>query len=348
MLDDLKFIHERDAQDALGIVAKQWQQLEKDYDLGGWKPSVEITNIVHSGMGGSALWALLGNSWPGFNVPFEVVRGYDIPPYVNEHTLLIVSSYSGNTEETISTLHQGEQKGAQIVVMTSGGQLADIAKQKPYPLIELPKIDKPRYGAFYGLRGLLVLGDHLGLLAETNALGELSKSSSFLKTDMEQWAATVPTDNNLAKQLALEIMGKSPVMYAGPLLTPAAHKWKISFNENAKNIAWEYPFPEFNHNEFTGWTSHPVDKPYAVIYLLSSYDNERIKKRFDLSDKLLSGRWPSPERVDVKGETKAQQLLWAVALGDFVSLYVAFLNGVSPIDVGDKDIIERFKKELSA
>ena len=137
-------------------------------------------------------------------------------------------------------------------------------------------------------------------------------------------------------------------MYGGPLLTPAAHKWKISFNENSKNVAWEYAFPEFNHNEFTGWTAQPVNKPYTIIYLQSSFDNDRIKKRFDLSDKLLSGRWPSPLRVDAQGETKLQQLLWTVALGDFVSLYTAFLNNVSPIDIGDKDIIERFKKELNA
>ena len=141
-------------------------------------------------------------------------------------------------------------------------------------------------------------------------------------------------------------MGRSIVMYGGPLLTPAAHKWKISFNENAKNIAWEYPFPEFSHNEFTGWTSHPVDKPYAVVYLQSSFDSDRIKQRFDLTDKLLSGRWPSPERVMASGETKLQQLLCTVALGDFVSLYLAFLNGTNPIETGDADIVEKFKKEL--
>ena len=123
-------------------------------------------------------------------------------------------------------------------------------------------------------------------------------------------------------------------------------KWKISFNENAKNVAWEYAFPEFNHNEFTGWTSHPVEKPYSVVYLKSSYDNERIKKRFDLTDKLLSGRWPSPHIVQAQGENKLQQLLWTVAMGDFVSMYAAFLNGTSPIDTGDNDIIEKFKKEL--
>ena len=172
------------------------------------------------------------------------------------------------------------------------------------------------------------------------------KSFRFSKTTIESWKADVPTSKNLAKQLANECVGKSVVIYSGPTLAPAAHKWKIGFNENAKNIAWEYTFPEFNHNEFTGWTSHPTEKPYQIFYLLSSFDNDRIKKRFELSDKLLSGRWPSPYQLKVQGDTKLEQLLWAITLGDFVSVYTALLNGTSPIDMGNDDIIERFKNEL--
>ena len=344
MLDDEQYIRQHDPHDALDVAAKQWQQLEHEYNI--IPKSEPFENIVHSGMGGSALWALLSTSWPGWKLPFEVVRGYDVPVYTSKRTLFIASSYSGNTEETLSALKQAEERGAHIVIITSGGKLADWPKGKKHTLIELPKIDKPRYGTLYGLKGLVSLGEYWGLLAESNTVRELRAAAPFLKSSIESWLSTVPTSKNFAKQLAQELMGRSVVMYAGPLLTPAAHKWKISFNENSKNIAWEYPFPEFNHNEFTGWTSHPVDKPYAVIYLQSSFDNDRIKKRFDLSNKLLSGRWPAPHRVEAHGDTKMQQLLWTVALGDFVSLYLAILNGVSPIDVGDKDIIEKFKKEL--
>lgn len=347
MLDDLKFFHEKDTYDALGVAAKQWQQLEHVYEFGDWQPDAPIYNIVHSGMGGSALWALLAQSWPGFSVPFEVVRGYDIPPHVGPNTLFIASSYSGNTEETLSALAQAEERGAQIVIITSRGRLEEIAHKKNYVLITLPTVIPPRYGCLYGLKGLVALGQHLGLLATQNAVQELSSIAPFMKDSIDAWLPTVPTAQNPAKQLAQEIIGKSPVMYGGPLLAPAAHKWKISFNENARNVAWEYPFPEFNHNEFTGWTAQPVDKPYAVIYLLSSFDNDRIKKRFVLSEKLLSGRMSAPEHIDVKGDTPIKQLLWTVAMGDFVSLYTAFLNGVSPIELGEKDIIEKFKKELN-
>ena len=344
MLDDIKYIHEKDAHDALGIAEKQWQQLSHDFKLG--KITGSFDNIVHSGMGGSALWAILGTSWPGYNVPFEVVRDYVIPAYVNQKTLFIASSYSGNTEETLSAVAAAEKQGATIVIITSGGKLAELARSKKYPLLELPKIDKPRYGAFYGWRALTVLTEQLGLINTPKASLTLAKAAPFLKASLQKWLPTVPTEQNYAKQIALELMGKSVVMYAGSLLAPAAHKWKISFNENSKNVAWEYTFPEFNHNEFTGWTSHPVTKPYAVVYLLSSLDHDRVKRRFELSDKLLSGRWPAPIQIEAEGDGALQQLLWTVSLGDFVSMYLAILNGLSPIDVGDKDIIEKFKKEL--
>jgi glucose/mannose-6-phosphate isomerase len=344
MLDDLKYIHDKDSYDALGTVGRQWEQLAQSYDL----PAIDrkFTNVVHAGMGGSALWALIGLSWPGFTLPFEVSRGYDIPAYVDDKTLFIASSFSGNTEETLSSLKQAEEKGAFIVIIASGGKLMDAAKTKNYPLIQLPLIKPPRYGMLSGLKGLTVLGEKLGILIETDAVKELEEAAEFLKSSIAAWLPDVPTTKNKAKQLAQEFAGKSIVMYGGPLLAPAAHKWKIGFNENSKTVAWEYAFPEFNHNEFTGWTSHPIDKPYAITYLLSSFDNDRIKKRFDLSERLLSGRWPSPHRIKAEGDTKLKQLLWAVALGDFVGVYLALLNGLSPIDMGDDDIIEKFKKEL--
>jgi glucose/mannose-6-phosphate isomerase len=344
-LDDLKYLHQIDTSDALGLAAKQWQQLEHEYRLDTAGLTGGLENIVHSGMGGSALWALLSTGWPGYTKPFEVVRDYGLPAYANDKTLFIASSYSGNTEETLSSLAEAEKRGAKIAVITSGGKLLDIAKEKHYALVELPKIDKPRYGCLYGLKGLVTLGEQLGIVpAGTTA--ELAAAAMFLGRSIAEWLPEIPVSQNPAKQLAMDIAGTSPVIYAGGLLAPAAHKWKISFNENAKNVAWEYAFPEFNHNEFTGWTSHPVEKPYAVIYLQSSFDHQRVKQRFDLSDRLLSGRWPSPHRVEAKGETEIQQLLWTVALGDFVSLYTAFLNGTNPIETGDRDIIEKFKHEL--
>jgi glucose/mannose-6-phosphate isomerase len=164
-----------------------------------------------------------------------------------------------------------------------------------------------------------------------------------LKVATAAWRPDVATKDNYAKQLALEVIGKSVVMYGGPLTYPAAYKWKISFNENAKNVAWVNQYSEFNHNEFLGWTSHPLDKPYCVIDLRSSFEHPQIQKRFELSARLLSGRRPAPQTVTAVGETLLDQLLWLVALGDFVSLYTAILNGLNPTPV---DLIEKFKREL--
>lgn len=341
IIDDLKYIHHKDTSDALGIAGKQWQQLEHVFDV----PNLNFTvdNIIFTGMGGSALAALLSKTWPGYTLPFEITRGYTLPHYVGNKTLVIVSSYSGNTEETLSALAEAEKANAHIVCISAGGKLADIAKEKGYVYVELPKVSQPRYAALYSFKALVTVLERAGLVKEPSAEKEIHQATEFLKTHLEAWNPTVPTSKNPAKKLALDIIGLSPVVYAGPLMAPAAYKWKISFNENAKNVAWWNEFSEFNHNEFMGWTSHPVEKPYAVIDLRSSFEHPRIQKRFDLTAKLLSGRRPAPHTVEAVGDTLLQQLLYTMAMGDFVSLYMALLNGINPTPV---ELIEKFKVEL--
>jgi glucose/mannose-6-phosphate isomerase len=345
MLDDLKLIHERDAQDALGLAEKQWQQLEYEYNLPDLSfGASDISNIVLSGMGGSALGALLSQTWPGYTMPFDINRGYDIPNYVAADTLFIASSYSGNTEETLESLTKAEAKNAKIIVIASGGKLAEIAKQKNYPLALLPQITQPRYATLYSFKALVSWLIKLGLIDAGQANEQLKQAAEFIKQAAAGWRPDVATSQNYAKQLALDIVGKSAVIYAGPKLFPAAYKWKISFNENAKNVAWCNQYPEFNHNEFIGWTSHPLEKPYAVIDLRSNLEHPQVQKRFEVSERLLSGRRPAPLVVQAQGQTILEQILWAVQLGDFVTLYTAILNGLNPTPV---DLIEKFKKELA-
>jgi len=341
MLDDLKLIHERDAQDTLGIAERQWQQLGHEFEI--FQDQLEVNNIVYAGMGGSSLAALVSTSWPGYDKPFEILRGYDIPGYVSEKTYFIAASYSGNTEETLSALEQAEAKGAQIAIIAGGGKLVEIANQKGYPLALLPKAEQPRYAVFYNLKALLVLLSQAGLLTDASALEDLAGAADFLKQAVQPWLPTVPTDKNPAKQIALEVIGKSAVIYAGPKLWPAAYKWKISFNENAKQIAWTNQFPEFNHNEFMGWTQQPVQKPYAVIDLRSNLEHPRVQKRFEVSERLLSGKRPAPIVVQTEGASLLEELLWTIAFGDFVTIYTALLNGINPAPV---DLIEKFKKSL--
>jgi len=341
MLDDLKMIHARDKQDALGVAEKQWQQLKHDFDL-RLPATTGITNVVVGGMGGSAWPALYLKSWPGTKVPLEVISNYNLPAYVDKYTLFISSSYSGNTEETLAALAEAEERGAKITVMTAGGKLAEVAKQKGHPLFLIPGGFQPRMSSFYFLAALVQILEPLKLVA-SGSLNELRKTAEWLKDQPAQWRPEIPTDKNTAKQLALELVGKSIVVYSGSKLFPAANKFKICLNENAKNVAWVNYYPEFNHNEFIGWSSHPVQKPYAVVEFRSNLEHERVQKRFIVSERLLSGKRPAPEVVEPVGNTLLQQLLWTSNFGDFTSLYIALLNGLNPTPV---DLVEKLKKEL--
>ena len=342
MLDDLKYIHEHDAQDALGIAEKQWQQLLKEFTPSPVFNSDHVYNVVYAGMGGSALAAEVVCSWPSLVEPFKVTRDYDLPAYVDGDTLVIAASYSGNTEETLSALAEAEAKGAQIAIIAGGGKLTEIAKQKSYPLLTLPKAAQPRYALLYNLKAIIALLKAAGLVsAEVDA--ELQQAAEFLKTAVQPWLPTVPAASNPAKKIALEVIGKSVVVYAGPKLWPAAYKWKINFNENAKQVAWANQYPEFNHNEFLGWTEQPVNKPYAIIDLRSNLEHPRIQKRFEVSERLLSGRRPAPIIVEAQGKTLLEQLLWTMAYGDFVTIYTGLANGLNPAPV---ELVEKFKKAL--
>lgn len=342
MLDDLKYIHDRDADDALGIVEKQPQQLTDSYELRGNTDFSGISNVVYAGMGGSALAALLIHTWPSLRIPFEVVRDYDLPDYVGQNTLVIVASYSGNTEEALSTLGQAEAKQARIAVIAGGGRLYEAAEAKGYLLGMLPKVVQPRYAILANYKLIIQILVEAGLVDQAQ-LEALAAEATFLEKSIAAWIPTVPTTQNAAKQLALECIGKSIVVYAGSKLSPAGYKWKIGFNENAKQVAWAGQYPEFNHNEFMGWSKQPVDKPYTVIDLRSSLEHERTQKRFVVSERLLSGMRPSPEIVEIQGETVLQQLLWALAFGDFVTIYTGIANGLNPAPV---ELVEKFKKEL--
>lgn len=341
MLDDLKLIHERDPQDALGVVEKQWQQLQHAFGVDVSKFS-GVSNIVLAGMGGSAWPAVYLKTWADPSVPFEIVRDYELPAYVGADTLFISSSYSGNTEETLAALAEAEARGAMIVVLAAGGKLAEIAQAKQHTFFSIPGGIQPRMSSFYFLVALVQILEPLGLIP-AGKQAELQAVGDWLKDQITSWGPTIPTAQNTAKQLALELIGKSIVVYSGPKLFPAANKFKICLNENAKNVAWVNQYPEFNHNEFIGWSSQPVNKPYAVVEIRSSLEHPRVQKRFVVSERLLSGLRPAPEVITPIGETHLQQLLWTSNFCDFASVYVALLNNVDPTPVG---LVEKLKAEL--
>jgi glucose/mannose-6-phosphate isomerase len=346
MLDDDNVLRQRDPKDALGVAATQADQA---------RFSVQVTNPEHDsrgiyrivvvGMGGSALAALLAKAWLKDELvkPFEVIRTYELPEYVDYNTLVIASSYSGNTEETLAGLKDARAKFAQVAVITAGGKLKEIADANSICSVELPAGLPPRMSTIFNLRALTTLLAHFGVL-NYGRFAEIASTADWLNDKIKNWTPDVTTDKNYAKQLALLSVGKTPVFYAGNLMAPIAYKWKISWNENAKNVAFWNEYPEFNHNEFIGWTSHPVEKPFAVFDLVSNFEHPRILKRLEISDRLLSGKRPKSIVVNMEGKTVLEQLLWGSILADFVSVYVAILNGVDPTPV---PLIEKLKEELA-
>ena len=342
VLDNLRLIAERDPFGALDVAARQAQQLIDSLTVQQPLPSVgEIRNIVLAGMGGSALAAGIAKDWLDLPLPFEVVRSYSLPKYVGNQTLVIASSHSGNTEETLAALDQAVERGALIAIIASGGALLERAQAEGLPYVQIVGDVQPRMALFSNLRALVTLLEAYGIIG--GVLGELEAVGQRLGRTAAQWRADVPATDNHAKQIALQLVGKTPVIYASNLMRSVAYKWKISFNENAKNIAFCNALPEFNHNEFIGWSSHPVQKPFGVIDLLSSYDHPRVQRRFELSARLLSGKRPQPIAVQLEGETMLEQMAWAALLADYTSIYLAILNGVEPTKV---ELVERLKHEL--
>lgn len=345
MLDDQNLLSEKDPFGALEVALNQYKQAELVSEVINPNSDATINKVVVTGMGGSALAALLIKSWQEskLNITFEIVRDYKLPNYVDDKTLVIASSYSGNTEETLSCLDEALKKGANIGCVSSGGKLVEIAKNNELPYVVLPSGIQPRMGVIANLRAILAVLVSYGVVSQSN-FDEVKNLGPWLNIESKKWGRDVSTSENQAKQLALLSAGKTAIFYSSTAMGGVAYKWKISWNENAKNVAFWNVLPEFNHNEFMGWTSHPVEKPYVVFDLRSSFDHPKITKRFEISDRLLSGKRPKANVIELQGESVIAQMLWASIFADFVSIYLAILNGVDPSKV---ELIEKLKQELA-
>lgn len=343
MLDNLDFIAQIDKNNGLAILAGQAHQLAEVYQADTSSIN-DVQNIVVAGMGGSVLAAEFIRNWKGSElaVPLGVCREYQLPGFVGEKSLVIISSYSGNTEETLSCLEDAMARKAQIVVMTSGGELLKQAMRNQQVHYVIPEGLQPRHSLLYQVKALATLLQSTGLL--TGVTAELEAAGVWANEQITPWVRDVQTAENPAKQLAGKLFGKVGVFYAGPTLEFIARNFKIALNENAKNLAFSYALPEFDHNEFIGW-GHPKDAPIAVVQIQSSLDSNDIAKRFSISNRLLSGSMPAPTIVQAQGDSQIKQLVWCVLFGGMVSAYLAVLNGEDPLPVAK---VEKLKAELAA
>ncbi len=345
MLDDINVLKQKDPNGLLSKVGDLKTHLDSTLEVHNKTDAKTIDHIVIAGMGGSSLAAdlvktLLNKS---LQLPLEVIKDYELPASVDKQTLFIASSYSGNTEETLSCLKQARLKGCQLAIITSGGKLGGIANKSNIANVEMPSDMQPRVAMIVNLRAILTILEHFEVI-DRSLLDEIEAQKEWLEEETRQWRVDTPTERNYAKQLALATAGKTPIFYGGPLTAPIAYKWKISWNENAKNLAFHNQYPEFNHNEFIGWTSHPIEKPFVVFDLISRHEQPKIVKRMELSDKLLSGLRPKSQPIHLVGQSFIQEALWGILLADYASIYTAMINGVNPEPV---KLVEKLKEELA-
>jgi len=338
-----------DSQKIFDVIDSQPGQLRQEYaqsmrqDLTA-QDSEGISNVVFAGMGGSGLAASIAKNWlfDRISVPFETVRGGSLPGYSDGRTLVIISSYSGNTAETLKAYDDAHHKNCKLVCITSGGKLADKARQDDALVLELPAVSQPRLAVFASLKALACILEDLELVAGGDLRSELEDSASFLDTAKMAWSPDITQDNQ-AKRMAQDLHTKEVVIYASPRLGSASYKWKIDINENSKQIAHSNVFSELNHNEMQGWL-FPTTKNISSIILQSKDDTSDIKKRITATQEVLGKYGFRPTIITVQGSSHIQQILYAILLGDFVSSYLAILNGIDPTPV---ELVEEFKKLIA-
>lgn len=323
--------------DALTI-AQKWHVSSKD--IAG------VRNIVVVGMGGSAIGGDLVRSYLAgrLMVPFAVCRNYQLPEFVDDETLVIATSYSGNTEETLAAVDDALGRKAMIVAMTTGGMLSEVARLNGIPCLMLPQGLQPRAALGYSFVPLLVLMEKLGLIKDVSK--DINSTIEWLKHERELHIEDLPASDNAAKFVATHIQGKIPIIYCGPTLTDSVGvRWKGQLCENAKVLAFANQYAEFNHNELVGWSESlkPLAKHLIVIQLHDADDHPRIKRRMEIVRELIEKLGVPVIEIESTGETPLQRMFSLIQYGDFVSYYLAILNGVDPTPV---DAIEKLKKAL--
>jgi glucose/mannose-6-phosphate isomerase len=303
----------------------------------------EIANVVIVGMGGSAIGGDIARrlALSESEVPVRVHRDYGLPAFVDERTLVIASSYSGNTEETLSAFTESLKTRARKMIITSGGKLKQLAEQECIPVFVIEYRAPPRAAFPSNLVPLVGIFQKLGLLADKAAdLQEALDILNELSTDL---AETKPLVSNPAKQLATKLWGHIAVIYGAGILSEVAKRWKGEFNENSKAWAFFESFPELNHNAVVGYEFPPEAKESIFVLMLrSSSLHPRNMLRYEVTAKLLAKAGIAYESVEATGESALSQALSLVLLGDYTSFYLSMLNRVDPTRVDAIDFIKQY------
>jgi glucose/mannose-6-phosphate isomerase len=304
----------------------------------------DVRNITVAGMGGSAIGgdlaaALLAGE---LKVPMSVHRDYGLPAYVGRDSLVIASSYSGNTEESLSSFEEAQRRGARVLVLTTGGKIAELARAAKYPVITFSYPAQPRAALGYSL-GLV-----LGALTRLGFVRDLSSDIDAALADVAKLEERVHEGarTNDAKKLAIELYGRIIFAYGGGVLGVMARRVKGQWNENAKNWGAFDVLPELNHNGVVGFPHPDIARDALTVLLLrSDRDNPRHKLRFDVTRELLDRASIPHKTLQFSGANMLSEVLQLTLFTDYVSFYVALLNGVDPSPVKSIDYLkERLAK----
>lgn len=348
LLDDQKRINEIDKQGMYDKIIHMPEQVIAAYN--NFNPHYpqnyseldfsQIERIVICGMGGSAISGNIAQAAFGDLIPISVVKDYTIP-YINQKTLVICISYSGNTEETLSCLQQAISQTPFVAAITSGGQVKELVDKK-YVWMELEDGFPPRAAVAFLFFSLVKLLEKMELIPLQKKIVDDVVANLIKKAG--SIAINVEAKKNLAKTAAEEINNKIPVIYSlNPRLAPLAYRWKCQFNENAKYPAFWNTFPEMNHNEIEGWEAKKLPAELMPIFLSGFKCKHCYSKRLQAFKKLLEQQDRDFLEFYVEGETVIEQVFSLIYLGDMISYYLAILQNVDPTSI---DYIDYLKENI--
>jgi glucose/mannose-6-phosphate isomerase len=301
--------------------------------------------LVVAGMGGSAIGGDLALAAIGrrATAPVRTVRGYELAPWTGPDTLVLAASYSGDTEETIACFEAAGAAGMPRVALTTGGKLAELAREDGVPVIGVPSGMQPRAAVIYMA---LAAAECAALAGAAPSLrDEAEAAAELLGALAEEWGPDAPEDSQ-AKELARRLDGSMPVVFGAGPTAPVATRWKAQLNENTELPALAVVLPEADHNEVCTWQPGE-DSPArrSAVFLEDPEHDPRVKRRIDLTAELIAPGATTVERPAARGESELEHVLSLVFLGDLVSVYLAVLRGVDPTPV---EPLERFKEMLRA
>lgn len=298
---------------------------------------VLILGMGGSAIGGDLLRTLVSGECP---VPIVVSREYHAPVWADSNTLAIAVSHSGNTEETLSALEEVRGRGAMVMGITTGGELG---RQKGMPVLKYNFESQPRAALGYSFLSLLGVFTRLGFISDPAQM--LDRAIRKVEQLDSEIGPGSPVANNAAKQLAQKLSERIPVIYGAGVLEEVAHRWKTQMNENAKTTAFYDLMSELDHNAVVGYQFPGAAlKDLIFISLLSRRGDARIQKRFEVTAQLLRRNGLEHQVVEISGEDGLGEMLWAIHVGDYVSYYLAILNGVDPTPVAAIDFLKNALK----